>query len=330
MEKIIDQLMTDSLLNQLLQLYGLEKEVKKLGDFENYVYETCKGGEAFILRITHNSHRSSDDIASELDWMKHLHQSGISVPEVFQSMNGLLVETLRAEDGSEFYGCLYSKAAGEPVSVRSDNFDAHLFKAWGETIAVMHQATKLYKPADGIKSRNSWDQDELLEVEKYYPAEDFQLVKNAKDLLEHINKLPKDLNTYGLIHTDIHSGNFFFDGEKVHVFDFDDASYHWFVSDIAIPLFYSIFYKIPPENQEERQQFADYFMTAFMEGYENKNRLPDGWKAQLPLFLRLRDVVLYAVLHKKIAPEDRGERLLAMMEELRDRIKNKRPIVNIN
>lgn len=330
MEKKVDQLMTERILNEFLEFYGLEKEVKKLGDFENYVYETYQGEKAYILRITHSSHRSGTDILSELDWMQHLHRSGISVPEVYESRKGLLVETLPAGDGSEFYGCLYSKAAGEPVSVRSEKFDVQLFKAWGETTGLMHQATKGYKPADGIKTRDSWDEDEILEVEKYFPTGESQLVENARELLERIKKLPKDTDTYGLIHTDIHSGNFFYDGEKIHVFDFDDACYHWFASDIAIPLFYSIFYQIPPEKQAERQQFGDDFLAAFMEGYENKNRLPEGWKAQLPLFLMLRDVVLYAVLHKKIAPEDRGERLLGMMDELRDRIKNKRAIVNVN
>lgn len=330
MEKDVEKLMTDQLLNQFLNLYGLEPKVKKLGDFENYVFETYKNGKALILRITHSSHRSGEDIESEMDWMRHLHKFGLSIPEVYSSINELFVEPLSADDGSEFYGCLYSKAEGEPVNVRSEKFDSELFKAWGETTALMHQATKSYKPSEGIKMRSSWDQDELLEVEKYFPAEDSQLVENAHQLFDTLSRLPQNLDTYGLIHTDIHSGNFFYDGEKIHVFDFDDACYLWFASDIAIPLFYSIFYKIPPEKQEERQEFADEFLHAFMEGYEKANNLPKGWKEQLPLFLMLRDVVLYAVLHKKIAPEDRGERLLAMMAELRDRIKNKKPIVNVN
>lgn len=330
MEKIVDGLMTQVLLKKFLNLYGLESEVKKLGDFENYVFETYMDGKPYILRLTHSSHRSGDEIASELDWMRHLFTHGISVPEVFPSKNGLFVEPVSAGDGSVFFGCLYSKAMGEPVSVRSEIFDDKLFRFWGETTALMHQATKSYQRLDGIKKRNSWDQDELLEVEKYYPADDFQLIENARELIKNLSKLPQNLDTYGLIHTDIHSSNFFFDGEKIHVFDFDDACYHWFASDIAIPLFYSVFYKIPPNQQEDRQQFADQFMTAFIEGYEKGNKLPAGWKEQIPLFLMLRDIVVYAVLHKKIAPEDRGERLLAMMEEIGDRIRNKKPIVNVN
>jgi amicoumacin kinase len=330
MEKIVDELMTQVLLSKFLKLYGLESDVKMLGDFENYVFEAYMDGKPYILRLTHSSHRSGDEIASELDWMRHLFTYGISVPEVFLSKNGRFVEPVTAGDGSVFFGCLYSKAMGEAVSVRSEKFDEQLFKLWGETTALMHQATKSYRPLENIKKRNSWDEDELLVVEKYYPADDFLLVENARELIKNLSKLPQNLDTYGLIHTDIHSGNFFFDGEKIHVFDFDDACYHWFASDIAIPLFYSVFYKIPPNQQEDRQQFADQFMTAFIEGYEKVNKLPAGWKEQIPFFLMLRDIVVYAVLHKKIAPEDRGERLLAMMEEIRDRIRNKKPIVNVN
>ena len=330
MEKIVDALMTKELLSKFLSLYGLDQSVKKLGDFENFVFEVYREGKPLILRLTHSSHRSEEDIASELDWMKHLYKKDLSIPEVFTSKNGQFFEAIPAGDNTIFYGCLYSKVKGTEVDVRSEKFDAPLFKVWGETIGMMHQATKTYVPLEGMKTRDSWDQDDLLKVEKYYPKDDTQLIQNAKEVIASLSKLPKNPDSYGLIHTDIHSGNFFYDGEMIHVFDFDDASYHWFGSDIAIPLFYSIFYKIPAKQKEERQRFADLFMKAFMEGYEKANKLPDGWKEQIPLFLMLRDVILYSVFHKKIAPEDRGERLLAMMDEIRDRIRNKKPIVNVN
>jgi amicoumacin kinase len=329
MEKTVDSLMTAEMLSQFLNVYELDHDTKKLGDFENYVFEVYREGKPYILRLTHSSHRSRDEIDSELDWMRHLYDSGLSVPKVYQSKKGNYVEEIRAADHSVFIGCMYSKAKGASVGVQSDQFDNPLFRIWGETTGLMHRATKSYQPSEGIKKRDNWHEDELLDVEKHFPPGDPELIHNAKEVISSLHELPIGPDSYGLIHTDLHSGNFFYDGEKIHVFDFDDASYHWFGSDIAIPLFYSIFYKIPAGKQEERQKFADQFLAAFMEGYEKANTLPDGWKDQIKLFLMLRDVALYSVLHKKIAPEDRGERVNAMIDEIRDRIKNKRSIVTV-
>ncbi|RSD28225.1 phosphotransferase enzyme family protein [Mesobacillus subterraneus] len=329
MEKVVDVLMNQDLLNEFLMLFELEKEVKKLGDFENYVFEVQKKSEQYILRLTHSSHRNREEILSEMDWMRHLHNHGVSVPEVFRSRNGLFVEEITAEDGTSFYGCMYAKVPGVPVSVRSEQFTPQLFKLWGEITAKMHAATKSYSPSKGIKRRSEWDEDEVLNIEKYFPAGEVELVANARRVIDAISALPKNQDNYGIIHTDIHSGNFFYDGTKIHVFDFDDACYHWFTSDIAIPLYYSIIYQIPASKERERQQFGELFLNAFIEGYQKENSLPEGWKQQVPLFLMLRDVVLYAVLHKKIAPEDRDEKLVEMMKEIEDRIRCLKPIVNV-
>ncbi|MBT2695228.1 phosphotransferase [Bacillus sp. ISL-55] len=329
MEKSVSALMTQEILHNFLERFGLEREFKKLGDFENYVYETYRNGHPFIMRLTHSSHRSKNEVLSELDWMKHLNSKGLSVPEVFPSTQGYLVEEVLAADQSGFYGCLYAKAKGKAVSVRSDEFNEELFRKWGEMTGRMHHATKSYKPSSGIIARSSWNEDELLSVEKYYPSDERVLIDNANQVIAAISALPKNVDNYGIIHGDIHSGNFFYDGERIHVFDFDDASYHWFASDIAIPLYYSIIYQIPASEDEERSRFGKLFLEAFIEGYQKANQLPEGWNEQVPMFLMLRDILLYAVLHKKIAPEDRDEKLQVMMEEIADRIRNKKPIVNI-
>ncbi|ESU32786.1 hypothetical protein G3A_09490 [Bacillus sp. 17376] len=40
MEKEVSSLMTQEITHDFLDRFGLDREVKKLGDFENYVYET--------------------------------------------------------------------------------------------------------------------------------------------------------------------------------------------------------------------------------------------------------------------------------------------------
>ncbi|MFP7295931.1 phosphotransferase enzyme family protein [Neobacillus niacini] len=328
MEKSVEILFTREILNTFLDCFCLQPEVKLLGDFENYVFEAYQKDKPVILRITHSSHRRDGEILAELDWINYLHEHGVGCPLAFTSSNNQFIETLPAGDGSFFYACLFSKVPGDPVRIKSADFNEQLFTAWGSAIGQMHALTKEYQPGNVFNLRPSWEEEELLDIETYVPDEK-EIIKNTKGLIKELEFLTKSKDNFGLIHSDIHSGNFFYDGKSIHVFDFDDSSYHWFASDIAIPLYYSILYGFQDKAKWEREQFAGNFLTHFMKGYGEHNFLPNGWKEQLPLFFMLRDITLYSVLHKKIPKEDRDESLNQMLNGLHERILNKEPIVQL-
>ncbi|CAM3483054.1 phosphotransferase [Aeromicrobium ponti] len=327
MEKAVEALMTVNILSEFLLVYSMDKkDYKKLGDFENYVYEVYRNEESYILRITHSSHRKHEEILAEVDWVNYLNQQGVKVPEVFQSDHGKIVESVSAEDGSFFYASVFSKAPGKSIKVTAPEFNEKLFEAWGRAIGKMHKETKAYTPPFSLAHRMQWDEEELLNVEKYVPEADKLVIINTKELLKQLQSLPKNKDTFGLIHTDIHSGNFFYDGSDIHIFDFDDCCYHWLASDIAIPLYYALLYRCKEANADERSAFGKLFLDSFLKGYQEKNPLPKDWEIQLPLFLRLRDVTLYSVLYKKIAPEDRDQNLLLMLKQIKNRIERKESI----
>ena len=54
------------------------------------------------------------------------------------------------------------------------------------------------------------------------------MYKAAEDLLGVIKALPKDRDSYGLVHADLGPTNYLIDGERINVFDFDDCAYTWF------------------------------------------------------------------------------------------------------
>lgn len=328
MEKSVKILFTEDILRYFLESFHLQTEVKKLGDFENYVFEAYRGDTPVILRITHSSHRNKDEILAELDWMNYLNKQKVNCPEAFTSSKNELIEVLPAGNGSFFYACLFSKVPGSPVKIKSPKFNHQLFHAWGKAIGQMHSVTKEYRPSKEIKLRPSWEEEELLDIETYVPNEK-EIIKNTKLLIDELKSLPRTKDNFGLIHSDIHSGNFFYDGECVHVFDFDDCSYHWFASDIAIPLYYSVLYGYHSASEIQREQFAMNFLSHFIKGYEEHHSLPEDWKEQLPLFFMLRDITLYSVLHKKISPEERDEEINQMLEGLKLRIIKKEPIVKL-
>jgi amicoumacin kinase len=326
MEKAVDQVFMPSILEGFLRAYNLDKEYKLLGDFENYVYQVKQGDRSAILRITHSSHRSEDEIQGELTWLSYLHQHAANVPEVFESIHKNLVEKQIAEDNTVFFACLFSKVEGEQVRANDTKFNEELFRSWGKEIGKLHRLTTEYKPA--IETRKQWYEDDLFEIEKYVPKE-AAVIEQTRQIIRKLKGLPKQ--DFALIHNDVHNGNFFYDGREIHIFDFDDACYFWLVSDIAIPLYYSCYALFPEDsNEEEKVRFANQFLEAFMKGYTQEMVPPKDWEKQLSLFLQVRDITLYAALNKKIAPEDRNENLQRRMNQIKQRIEQRTPIVSIN
>jgi Ser/Thr protein kinase RdoA (MazF antagonist) len=72
--------------------------------------------------------------------------------------------------------------------------------------------------------RPEWDDPVMLEVEQYLPVEDQKIKNIYYELRDYIRALPRDNETYGLIHQDAHRGNFFVNQNgKITLFDFDDC-----------------------------------------------------------------------------------------------------------
>ncbi|QDP39677.1 phosphotransferase enzyme family protein [Radiobacillus deserti] len=327
MEKMIEKILTEEVLSYFSEKFQLRNDRKKLGDFENYVFEVYQDETPYILRLTHSSHRHEEELHSEVDWLNFLFNNGLRVPKAHLSIDGNLVESLIASDGSSFHASLFSKAEGKQVRFSDPEFSKKLFFKWGQMIGSMHRVTKKYTPEPNIKKRPNWDEDDLLDVGRY--VQDKVVVDKVTEFLTELNKLPKNNDNFGLIHNDIHSGNFFYNGKNVEVFDFDDSCYLWFASDIAIPLYYSILGRFPKEKYKEKEAFAKTFLHAFIDGYKVENRLPADWDKNLPLFFRLRDITLYTVLHKKIMEEDRDEDVKSLIIELRERIVSGDSIVDV-
>ncbi|WP_113930419.1 phosphotransferase [Bacillus sp. P14.5] len=329
MEKWVEELFNKEVLQKAADFYGGDiSKAKKLGDFENYVYEIHKEDKPYILRLTHSSHRSSEQVEAELEWVNFLHSQGVNVSLVSHSSAGNLVEEIPAGDTS-FYVCLFDKAPGSPVGVQSDLFSLPLFKEWGKTVGKMNKATKGF--VEGKAHREHWHEDDLLKNRSaYLLKEDEAIIKEGEELVEKLQTFPTGPDEYGLIHSDIHSGNFFYHEGEIHVFDFDDCSYHWFASDIAIPLFYSVWAKMSGKDLEERSRFGEEFLTSFLSGYYEENSLDEKWIKRIPLFLRLRDIVLYTVYHKKFDINNMSEREAGAVAGIKKRLVDNELIVELD
>ena len=67
MEAAVQALFSDEIIHFGLNQFSVDiASLKKLGEFESYIFEGMKDNQAVILRYTHSSHRNRQQILSEI------------------------------------------------------------------------------------------------------------------------------------------------------------------------------------------------------------------------------------------------------------------------
>ena len=237
MEKSIHGIYGPEILEEAMNRFRVEPgNISELGGFESYVYEFVREDRGYILRITHSSHRTDDQINGELEWINYLAANGVAVSGAIKSRRGNYVEVIPAGD-TYFSAVVFNKARGHRPA--REDFGEDLYVNWGRLIGRMHALTKDFSPSRKEYRRSEWDQDGYLDFERYLPPSQTLVRESGKRIMDTVRTLPRGRDSYGLIHTDAHAGNFFVEDGRISIFDFDDCAYNWFASDIAITLFYS-------------------------------------------------------------------------------------------
>lgn len=328
MEHWIDEMFTTELLVQAAKRFGADAtNAIKRGDFENYVYEVRKEDRPYMLRMTHSTHRSKEQVLAELEWVNDLHARGLHVSKNHISLQGELVEEIPLQNGT-FFVCLFDKAPGVSAYELKDEFTSEHIEAWGEITAKFHLAASEYKVLNG--TRHAWHEDNLIEIEKWIDVQaDKALVHLNKKVVQELRNLPTTQDVYGIIHSDIHQGNFFIHGKELHVFDFDDTMYFHYIHDVSIPLYYTVWAKYRNEPLEVRTEKGMEFFHHFLRGYTRIRPLEKAWLERIPLYLTLRDLTLYAVFHQKVDFEKEPE-IIPLVEALRNRLLVNEPIVDLD
>jgi Ser/Thr protein kinase RdoA (MazF antagonist) len=292
----------DAILQEAMQRYGIANdEIKPLDAFESFIYEFERGGDGYILRIGHSLRKSKALIQGEVDWINYLARGGVSVARAVLSESLKLVEAIEDEQGGQFLVTAFVKAVGQKPW--EAGWTPARFETYGQMLGKMHALAVHYQPVPAWK-RPEWDDGIMKFMELYLPASEVSAHQKYQAVLEHIYSLPKDRASYGLIHQDAHQNNFFMDADgTLTLFDFDDCVYSWFINDIAIVLFY-----ISMDAEElgfpTVAAFTQEFMTHFLRGYRQVYTLDANWLKEIPHFLKLRELELYAVVHRDFDIQD--------------------------
>lgn len=287
MDKKIKLLFTKDILKESAQCFGIrENSIIELNGFQNFVYSGVVENREVILRITHVTHRNELLTRAELDFIMFLADRGMKVARPIQSSSGDLIHII---DGS-FIVTAFEKAPGRNAVIAEESNT--FYENIGQMVGKIHKLSLNYSTQN---PRHEWSGNTLLEsFKKYCPLE---LHSNYDRLINEISALPKEKNTYGLIHGDISPGNYLNDGDKAFIIDYDEVEYSWFVSDIATPLFYEI--PIPwVVSGDVRKEIAKRYYCNFLNGYCKEYTVSQSQLNKVPLFINLRQARVLAALYR--------------------------------
>ena len=302
MDPLIHTLYTEKIINEACKRFGIsEHQLSLLDGFENFVYEYERQQKRYILRISHSLHRSNNQTHGEIEWINYLADHGVPAARAVPSENGELVEMIWADDGSHFNVVSLEKAPGHPPT--KEDLGDELTVRVGRLVGQMNRLSKSFSPSREIYRRPDWYADLTGYGEKWLPQGNQKVLDLFNALVADLRQAPTTPDNYGLVHQDVHDGNYFVD-ESGHItlFDFDDCVYSWFAFDIAMVVFYAM----PMEgcHTPEALEKAKRFWNHFMDGYTRENTLDKEALKNIPRFLKLREMDLYIAIHRSFKPEE--------------------------
>jgi len=315
MEKRIKEAMNEKILDTGSNLFGYNiEDLEDLRGFENFVYGYTLNNKQYVIRFVHSLHRSYDMVLAEIEFIYYLDKHGASVSKLIPSKFERLVERIPLSDDNYFSVMVFTRAPG--TFVKEEELTDEFFYKLGKEIGKLHSLSKTFNPS---KRRLHWHQERYIEDNiQFLPEDDDIVISKARNIRSKIQSIPTNRDNYGLIHTDLHFGNMYYDKGNLTFFDWDDSSYKYFVSDIAIILYYYFVF----QNRDEKDRIGKTkeIMLPFMKGYNEENNLsPSIWN-HLNDFMKLRETILYLVVKADDFGHTNNPRTKAFLAMLRKNI----------
>lgn len=291
----VTRLCEGEVLETAARLFGTSKAaLGKFDDYEgcaNLVYHYEHEGQRRVLRLSYRPDRPPEIIQAELHFVEYLAEGGVRVARPVPSIHGNLMEIIPS-GAIPLVAVAFARGQGMRVPDNGYRYRQGVpieeyFQNWGQVLGQLHRLAKTYRPLSATVRRPEWHAWEAYQGFPY--GDRLPIVQQKYDqLIAELHALPKDADSYGLIHNDFNDGNFTvdYDNGDITVFDFDDCCYFWFMYDIACAweggIGRTMFHPLA-----ERRAFMEHYMEQVLTGYTRENTLSAAWLARLPLFLRL-------------------------------------------
>lgn len=295
-----------ALADEILQSWEHDGERAKFWRAStNFVFFFKKAGRDHVLRFNHATERTAETIGAELDYVNALAARGLRVARPVDSRADKLVESIETAQGL-FHAAVFEALPGKSLDL--EELTPEQLVRWGQALGELHHAATDYtKPG-----RPSW-QDHLTMVADIVPEAETSAHQELTRLTQELGQLARTAQNFGLIHYDFEPDNLIWHDGYPGIIDFDDCAWYWYAADIALAL--SDLFGDRPSQVD----FANPTFQHFIQGYRTVRPLEQAELAQIPLFLRVQNLVSFARLYRAVTPVDSaGE--LPWMPGLREKL----------
>lgn len=270
--------------------------------------------DVYFARIT--NYKSYDEQLEEVAYTNFLCKEGLAVSPTISSLNRNVVEKITLGD-KEVLTVLYKSAHG--IHLPRDRWNADVLKELGRQIGRLHRYSRKFEEMYPVKYINDWHENEEYALLKYIPKEENAIRDIALDVLSTIKGLPKTRSNYGLLHGDLWLDNILVNHDsQLAMVDFQDCEKNYYIFDLAVPIYSAIEYSFVGGGN-----IVDYgreITKAILEGYQEEHDLPPEILEQLPLFIKLKEVFEYSLMHMYWNKEKLTEEQIRIMNHFRMRI----------
>ncbi|PFR39952.1 phosphotransferase enzyme family protein [Bacillus cereus] len=288
----------------------------------NEMYQCLTEQGTYFIRIT--NYKTYEKQLEEVTYTNFLYQNGLDVPPILPSLQGNLVEKLTLD--KELFTVLYKSAPG--IHLPRCEWNSTILKKLGQQIGKLHRISKSFEKTTQVKHINDWYENEEYNFLKYIPKEETIIRDIASDVLNSIKELQKSTSNYGLIHGDLWLENILVENNtNLTMIDFQDCEKHFYIFDLAVPIYSAIEYSFVGNGN-----IVDYknsITKAILDGYQEENELSTEMIKKLPLFIKLKEIFEYSLMHMYWDKEELTEEQIRIMNLYRMKIENNRSLINI-
>ena len=246
----------------------------------NVVCRFNADGQTYYLNLTHAELKTRAELEANWDFLHHLADNGVPVsPPVLSSDGQKVVAIPQGED--TFLATVTQAMPGELLP--ENMLPKETFITWGRALGEMHNAAKSFQPVDGslfLDWKQNWE-----EVRSLIEPGDHAALREFEQVDAWFQPLSEDTPDFGLTHSDFRAGNMLLHDGRITILDFDEPVWHWFATDIARP-----FLELADHPIADRLQARDWLV----QGYRSIRPLDDFWVENLPWFMRMKTLGIYA------------------------------------
>lgn len=277
------------LKQEIKRIYNIDViKVIFLGKSDNSAFRTETLTNKYLLKF-HSGNDSKTMIESELKWIEAINKdTKLEVQCPIKNSEGELVTSLFDHLGNHSFCTLQSWIEGELLQTQPTDQQieglANLMVTLHNQAAYWNEPETFSRPIfnyehllNSLKQLSILIKVDVLTSEHY---EIFQKITNKIHLVIH--KQDINSNTWGIIHSDLHEGNYIINNGKPYAIDFSCCGFGFYLFDIA-----ETFLHLNPNSQ-----------IKFIHYYQKKRKLQEDYHEVMEAFFLWQIIRNFAFLSK--------------------------------